>query len=94
MSDQIEYQEYEDPNQVHKVPVQTDFFNHFIPIVSLDIYSAGYVEHDDRKKDHTGEHVKSVKPRDEKEQGTKCFGSVHLLLHLPGGDGYRLCLAE
>lgn len=77
--EQVEYQEYEYPHQVHEVPIEANFLYHFVAIFARYIYPTQYVECNDAQEYYPGENVETVETRDEEEQSPECFGSE--LLH-------------
>ena len=64
---EIEYEEYEYPYQIHKVPVETNFFYHFIAIAAAGIQATGHVDSNNSQKQYPWEYVESVESGDEEE---------------------------
>src|SRR5215213_1031111 len=67
MLDKIKAKEYKYPNKVHKVPVQSCFFNHQVMPAPVKRAVHGHNEHD-HVDYNPGEHVKSVESCDGKEE--------------------------
>lgn len=57
---QVKEGEYKYPNQIHKVPIQPNFFDHFIASPSL-ISSQDHIKEDNDIKDNSRKYVKTVK---------------------------------
>src|SRR5690606_26622067 len=72
---QVKERKYEHPNEIHKVPVQPDFFHHFV--VSSSLVNARYsvVIHHEVETNPT-KHVEAVETGYEEEKGGKIRGSV------------------
>ena len=75
MLKQVKYQEHEDPDQVYKVPVQPNFFDHFITILPRSVHSTGNIERNDQQEYHSRKYVETVETRDEEEKRTEGSGA-------------------
>ena len=82
---QIEECENKYPDQVDKVPVETDLLNHFIMPSSL-IGSDDHVEKDDHVDHDPREDVKAVKPGDKEEEVGKKRLSVFIFSEIGSFD--------
>gem|GEM_PF-4073307 len=71
----IEAQEDEYPNQVDEVPVEADFFDHFIAIASFDVHATDDVDEDDEQYYYAAEYVESVESRDGEKQLAEGLGA-------------------
>ena len=67
---EIKAKEYEYPNQVHKVPVQTSLFDHQVMTPSLKGSVHGHDQHDN-VDDHAGEYVETMEAGDTEEVSAK-----------------------
>src|SRR5690606_27045896 len=65
--DQIEKGKYKYPNQVHKVPVQTDFFHHEVTTPTFKSIVQGHTQHNNIEYQTDG-HVQTVKTGNRKKQ--------------------------
>jgi hypothetical protein len=55
------------------VPVQSDFFYHFIPVASGDIDSAQHIDQNNQQEYDSRKNVETVEACDKKEKRTKSF---------------------
>jgi hypothetical protein len=87
--EQVEAGEYEYPNQVYKVPVQTSFLDHQVVASAVEYSPVGHDKHNDIDN-NTREYVEAMETCDGKEEIGKvgrCFGTVEVMewVHTPPG---------
>src|SRR5690606_32549616 len=64
---QIEKGKDKDPNQIHKMPVQTDLLNHFVGSTAF-VSAQHYIVENDEVDDHSREYVEAVESCDEEKE--------------------------
>jgi hypothetical protein len=64
---EVEQGENENPYQIHKVPIQSDFLNGFVGSSSIENTGSGH-DGDDYIDNNPTKYVKSVKPSDGEKQ--------------------------
>jgi hypothetical protein len=75
----VKEREHEDPNEVHKVPVKTNFFNHFIMTPSIvNTHHSVVINHE--VETNTTEHVKSMESGNEEKESSEIRRPI-LIMH-------------
>ena len=64
---QVETQEHKYPNEIYKVPVKTNFFNHFIVTATL-VNAVRCIYQHQNIEDNTAQYVTAVETGNGKEQ--------------------------
>ena len=74
----IETSKYEYPNQIYKVPVKTNFFNHQVAAATL-VSTCQHIYRNDDIDQYTGEYVETMETGNGKEQVGKlmCGAVLH-----------------
>ena len=81
-SDEVEEGEYKDPHQVHKVPIQSNLFYHFIVLTAFKHPTISHNEND-QIDDDSRKHVESVESRNKEEEvGIRLLDSVFIVVHV------------
>lgn len=75
---QIEESEYKHPNEVYKVPVQTNFLNHFVMAAAV-IYACHGVVVNHKIQTYTREYVETMETGDEEEKRRKIRWTILIL---------------
>src|SRR5215510_7285256 len=72
--------EYKYPDQIHKMPIQTCFFDHQIMSFAVE-YTVGRHGQHYYIDDDPGKYVEAVKTGNAEEKSTECNGSRFMYMH-------------
>src|SRR6478735_1687605 len=82
----IKESKYKDPNEVYKVPIQSDFLHHLI-VTSTFVNTSYCIEINQEVKTNSAKYVESMEPCDEEKEVGKVRRTV-LILHEIGSVYY------
>src|SRR5436190_21928562 len=86
----VKESKYKDPDQIYKVPVQSNFLNHFVMATPV-IYSGHSIIVYEKVKTNTAEYVKAMETRNKEKESCKIGRSILIVCQVSSKKCSAFC---